>query len=175
MHIYKWTHKTSGKSYIGQSVQQPEQRKLEHKSGGYYLYHAMQKHGEEAFTHEVIDWADSIEELNELEKRYITEYDTLAPNGYNLREGGGNKGRHHPDSIEKMKQAHKALHASGKKKYGWTRKDGGSMLGKTQSETQKAMMREVAKIQVACPHCGKEGQRAAMGRWHFDNCKENAR
>jgi hypothetical protein len=22
-----------------------------------------------------------------------------------------------------------------------------------------------------CPHCGKTGQTAVMGRWHFDNCK----
>jgi ribosomal protein L37AE/L43A len=25
---------------------------------------------------------------------------------------------------------------------------------------------------VECPHCGKLGHYAAMGRWHFDNCKE---
>jgi len=24
---------------------------------------------------------------------------------------------------------------------------------------------------VECPHCGKVGQRRAMGRWHFNNCK----
>jgi len=24
---------------------------------------------------------------------------------------------------------------------------------------------------VVCPHCSKEGQRNAMLRWHFDNCK----
>ena len=26
MHIYKWTHKESGKVYVGQSVQTPERR-----------------------------------------------------------------------------------------------------------------------------------------------------
>lgn len=24
---------------------------------------------------------------------------------------------------------------------------------------------------ATCPHCGKEGNRVPMGRWHFDNCK----
>ena len=24
---------------------------------------------------------------------------------------------------------------------------------------------------LKCPHCGKEGGKAVMRRWHFDNCK----
>ena len=28
-------------------------------------------------------------------------------------------------------------------------------------------------IKATCPHCGKDGQRNAMLRWHFVNCKEN--
>jgi hypothetical protein len=27
------------------------------------------------------------------------------------------------------------------------------------------------KLQVVCPHCGKTGQKRAMARWHFDNCR----
>ena len=27
------------------------------------------------------------------------------------------------------------------------------------------------KVQVTCPHCGKIGQKFAMGRWHGDNCR----
>lgn len=30
MHIYKFTHITSGKSYVGQTTQNPNQRRLEH-------------------------------------------------------------------------------------------------------------------------------------------------
>ncbi len=30
MHIYKWTQKETGKCYIGQSIQEPNQRRLEH-------------------------------------------------------------------------------------------------------------------------------------------------
>lgn len=30
MHIYKWTHIENGKSYIGQSIQEPNRRRLEH-------------------------------------------------------------------------------------------------------------------------------------------------
>jgi hypothetical protein len=27
---------------------------------------------------------------------------------------------------------------------------------------------------VSCPHCGKQGQEAAMFRWHFNNCKHKS-
>lgn len=170
MHIYKWTHKASGKSYIGQSIQDPQRRIYEHTARGYYLHSAIRKYGVEAFTHDIIAWANDLDELNQLEVDLIAKYDTLAPNGYNLRHGGGNF-THHPDSIKRMSESQKQAHARGKQ-YGWKRKDGGNMLGKTQSQKQKDMMKEAAKIQVTCPHCGKEGQRAAMGRWHFNNCKE---
>ena len=29
----------------------------------------------------------------------------------------------------------------------------------------------MSKATSVCPHCGKSGQKIAMGRWHFDNCK----
>lgn len=31
--------------------------------------------------------------------------------------------------------------------------------------------REHMSSKVVCPHCGKEGQKAAMSRYHFDRCK----
>ena len=27
---------------------------------------------------------------------------------------------------------------------------------------------------IKCPHCDKEGQKLAMKRWHFNNCKQKA-
>lgn len=29
------------------------------------------------------------------------------------------------------------------------------------------------KSSVTCPNCGKKGNRGAMKRWHFENCREN--
>ena len=39
---------------------------------------------------DLIALADSQEELDLLEEKYIAEYNSLAPNGYNLRTGGNN-------------------------------------------------------------------------------------
>lgn len=43
------------------------------------------------------------------------------------------------------------------------------------SEMYKGKPRKIAHEIVACPHCGKEGIKPNMVRWHFDNCKERLR
>ena len=68
MHIYKWTHKLTGKCYIGQSIQDPNQRRLEHINDSkyttktYHFHNALRKYSIEAFDWEVIDgkrvWLD---------------------------------------------------------------------------------------------------------------------
>ena len=41
------------------------------------------------------------EDLNKFEKEYIKKYNTLVPNGYNLREGG-NTSKHHIETKNKI-------------------------------------------------------------------------
>lgn len=49
----------------------------------------MRKYGIENFTIEEIDKADSFEELGQLERKYIREYDSQNPEkGYNITAGG---------------------------------------------------------------------------------------
>lgn len=136
MHIYKWTHITSGKCYIGQSIQDPNQRRLEHINDSkyttktYHFHNALRKYGVDAFTWEVIATAKSIEELNLLEEKYVTQYDSIN-NGYNIRQPGNNK-KHNPESIERMRESQRLAHARRKAegRDTWTRKDGGPMKGK---------------------------------------------
>lgn len=55
-----------------------------------------------------------------------------------------------------------------------------AMLGHRVSDETKAKMSAAKRGKspkqnsyiAVCPHCGKEGQRVALGRWHFDNCKQ---
>lgn len=44
-------------------------------------------------------------------------------------------------------------------------------LNKHKSESARARASKDALIQVECPHCGRVGQKIAMQRWHFSNCK----
>jgi group I intron endonuclease len=137
MYIYKFTHIESGKIYIGQTIQNPRKRMLEHISGSKYtskkhhFHNALRKYGVDAFTWEVIATANSLEELNLLEEKYVIEYNSINY-GYNLRQPGNNK-KHNINSIKKMSESQKISRLYRKLKgtdKGWKRKDGGPMKGK---------------------------------------------
>lgn len=60
---------------------------------------AIRKYGEECFEWKVLDTVNDIDELNARETYYIAAYETLAPKGYNIQFGGGN--RRIPLSVRK--------------------------------------------------------------------------
>ena len=53
-----------------------------------YIGNAIKKYGEEAFGVKILVRCDTPEELDHREAYYIKIFNTLAPNGYNLRAGG---------------------------------------------------------------------------------------
>jgi len=104
--IYKITNTITNKCYVGQTrthrlnrgkyrpfgylgrfkdhisesrSNKPNQSKL--------LNSSIIKHGDEKFTCELITTC-KLEELDELERKYIKEYNSKYPNGYNLSDGG---------------------------------------------------------------------------------------
>lgn len=138
MHIYKWTHIESSRVYIGQTIQNPNQRRLEHIANSkhtpktYHFHNALKKYGVDAFTFEVIAEATSLTELNLLEEKYVDQYNAIN-NGFNIRQAGGNK-LHSEESKQRMSEAQKLAHAKKKaegRDGGWKRIDGGPMKGKT--------------------------------------------
>lgn len=91
MVIYVIINKINGKCYVGQTTRTLEQRIAEHKSSkDTCIGKAIQKYGRENFEVKVLEECNSIEELNEREIFWIAEYNSVAPNGYNLTEGGKN-------------------------------------------------------------------------------------
>lgn len=100
LYIYKFTNKTNGKTYIGQT-NNIEKRKRGHKSesfnkksNGYNLpFHiAIRKYGFENFDFEILEEIDDAfgrDYLNEREIFFISYYKSLvSENGYNLTIGG---------------------------------------------------------------------------------------
>ena len=137
MNIYKFTHIETGRCYIGQTIQDPNRRRLEHISDSryttkeYHFHNALRKYGIDAFTFDVIASATTLDELNLLEEQFIEKYDSIK-NGFNIRNGGGNK-LHSEESKERMGVAQTAAHARRREagtEGGWKRKDGGPMKGK---------------------------------------------
>lgn len=95
MIVYKATNILNGKVYIGITMKTLKHRisihKKDAKSKNTYFYRAINKYGFENFRWEIIDTADSIEKLHELETFYIKQYDSFdnKTKGYNTTSGGG--------------------------------------------------------------------------------------
>ena len=112
MFIYKITNLINNKIYIGQTIYHINKRWIQHISGaknGKYknpLHHSIKKYGKENFQIEEIDGANSISELNYKEFILIYKFNSLAPHGYNLKEGG-NRPKYSKETREKMSKSAK--------------------------------------------------------------------
>ena len=81
----------SGKSYIGKTIQSLKTRIRQHRDSRSYcrtLSQAIQEHGWENFKFSTI-WEGNASKLGEMERKLISEHQTMEPDGYNIREGGG--------------------------------------------------------------------------------------
>lgn len=109
MIIYKCTNKVNGKYYIGKTQRKLETRIAQHKSEAKSyrdktlcaFHNALNKYGFENFEWEVIDTADTLEELNQKEIFWIDKLKSLTKFGlgYNINTGGEGKDNftEHPD------------------------------------------------------------------------------
>lgn len=104
--IYKITNLVNGKIYIGQSIN-IDKRIKEHfwkasneKDISYNsaLHLAIRKYGKENFQWEILEEC-KVDNIDEREKFYIKEYNSLTPNGYNILSGGQAK-RSEPNRCE---------------------------------------------------------------------------
>lgn len=91
--IYRITA-PNGKAYIGQTIQHPRKRIADHfskarngKPHTRLLTAAIRKYGKLCRA-EILASAKTQKTLDELERKMITQHNTLAPNGLNLTTGG---------------------------------------------------------------------------------------
>jgi hypothetical protein len=114
MLIYRVTNTVNDKVYIGKwSHPTVDHRWRLHKSAAkkgspYYFHRALRKYGFDAFKVEVIDRAGTGEELADMEKKYISLYQSNNPVlGYNMTIGGeGTSGFKMPEEWKKWKSGH---------------------------------------------------------------------
>lgn len=91
MTIYLITNRVNRKQYVGQTKSSLKRRFNQHcdKRNKTAISYAILKYGRENFSIEVIrENVNSMDELNELEIRYIKDLNTISPNGYNVEYGG---------------------------------------------------------------------------------------
>lgn len=95
MYIYLIKSKINDKCYIGQTINY-DKRMKEHIYGrnaknNSIIDRAIKKYGKDMFDFSIIDYASTQQEADVLERKYIKEYDSLKPNGYNVLIGGRNQ------------------------------------------------------------------------------------
>lgn len=177
-HIYLVTNTINGKQYIGQTI------KTDNTIGhGSAITDAYKKHGKRHFTYEhICTGIDNRDTLNYIERFWIKVFNTIAPNGYNIEEGGSghsdhnkgrspwNKGLKTPDAIKVKLSLAKLGRPSPRKGAKHTQEAKLKIsLAKKDYKLHNGIYKQPI---VACPHCNKQGGNATMPRWHFDNCKD---
>jgi group I intron endonuclease len=113
-YIYKITNRTDKKIYVGQTIQDVESRWKDHLKKGSncrYLKSALNKYGIDNFEFKLVCITFD-NKLDDMEIKYIEQYNSLVPNGYNLRLGG-NSGRHNAETKQKISDTLKKNYANG--------------------------------------------------------------
>lgn len=90
-YLYEITNLVNKKTYIGQHA--TEDLEDGYMGGGLALGKAIKKYGKENFKKEILLFAKNAEALNILEMMAVTPEFCERRDNYNLREGGGSKGR----------------------------------------------------------------------------------
>jgi len=108
-YIYKATS-PSGKCYIGQTTDSIKNRWRDHGYDAFdckkdhckLLNKAIRKYGLHAFSLECVDTCTH-DELDTKEQFYIKSFNTMKPDGYNIKEGGSSS-KHTNETKDKIKQ-----------------------------------------------------------------------
>ena len=119
-YIYRATNIQDGKNYIGKTknidkrwakhqnnakrLKREREENPDKKIRGTHFENAIAKYGAESFKIKQEAVAYSNKELNDLEKHYVKEYDSMNPDkGYNMTEGGDG-GKLGPEAMERLRE-----------------------------------------------------------------------
>lgn len=110
--VYLRTNLVNGKQYVGQTVnfrvRNNQFNCLKADYANKYIMSDREKYGTDNFKVEILNIVDTREESWELEQKYIKEYNTIYPNGYNRADGGKtNKYEYTEEHKKKLSTARK--------------------------------------------------------------------
>lgn len=116
--VYLITNKLNNLKYIGVTKNLSDRLNKGHRFAKSKLGNSIKKYGWDNFTTEIIAEVDSYEEAWALECRFIAEFKTKYPDGYNMTDGG--EGATNPtqetrDKISKANTGHSHHPWKGKK------------------------------------------------------------
>jgi len=86
-YVYIITNLVNEKQYVGDHS--TNNLNDEYLGSGSYLGKAKEKYGNENFKREILEYFATKQEAFNAQEKYINEYNTLIPNGYNVHSKGG--------------------------------------------------------------------------------------
>lgn len=167
--IYKITNLHNGKVYIGQTSENFQRRYWHHQwclsanqHHNTYLQNAWNKYGSESFTFEVIHILSAEENIDQLEIKYINQFNATDINsGYNMQSGG------QPSNL------HRFISDESRKIVG--EKNRQHMLGKKLSDETRAKMRSSSRHQGPSEDGRRKISEYMSNRIVSDSTKEKLR
>jgi len=163
-YLYKITNLINGKSYIGQT-KNFKKRICQHKTckSKTAIHLAIIQYGSQNFSYDIIG-TYGLDQIDEIEREFITKFNTIWPNGYNLTPGGIFFKNQHEETKRKI-----SIKNKGKKDPPFTeehrRKISESQKGKKLSPEHIQMIRERSigrklsdetKKKISSAHMGKK-------------------
>lgn len=153
--IYRIYHKETMRSYVGQTCL-PERRIRDHfnlKQGCLFIQRAIKKYGKDAFVVEILEKDVPESQLSKMEILCIRFFNSKAPNGYNLTEGGeGSRGLIHSDTTRRrISEAKKGSYPTPEQRKTLRTAQAGQnngFFGKTHSPETRKKLSEAAKGRI---------------------------
>jgi hypothetical protein len=106
-YVYITTNLINNRKYVGDRTCKciPEEDK--YLGSGTYFKKAEKFYGKEKFKKQIIETFNTREEAFNAQEKYINEYNTLSPNGYNISPKGGLRvsGCHSEETKEKIRES----------------------------------------------------------------------
>jgi group I intron endonuclease len=163
-HIYLITNKINGKLYVGQTVQELNQRLYQHIASAVHrdslLHRAILKYGGDNFEISELEPVDD-KDLSAREKYWINKLGTLKPNGYNINPGGAGVIHHGQETKDRIRNT-----LRGRDLVSPEARERGrlKLIGIKRSEATKRLISDVAKTRVGAKN-------AFFGKTHSEETK----
>lgn len=166
-YVYKLTNLITHKVYVGKHKYSFPKLDENYITSGTYIKSSIKFYGLENFSRELIDTAETLEELNEKESFWIETLQCRYPNGYNLTDGGDGNVNLVPELRYKL------AYWTGRKQSEETKlKRAKANTGKKRSAETILKMRESNKGQKPTEYSIKRSIEAHKGSRWWNNGKE---
>jgi len=139
--VYLTTNLVNGKQYVGDHSS--DNLNDGYLGSGIVIVKAIKKFGKEKFQREILEQFDSKNKAENSQQKYIEQFNTLVPNGYNISPTGGIHwgGVHSEESKQRMSESKKGISLNKKHKESLRK----SMIGKNKGSSNGMWGKHISK------------------------------